>query len=204
MGRERGGVFCLSLLVGLVLFISEALMAFAIPLFFINLDILPSENIPLLLRDLPRSLVLSVAVIFFCVVLRSLAIIFNQYTVSYVDCHFVAFIRKRLVAIGIDQRSAVSSHTILYFMNDLVIKAGMGLQDIVTGVSLVVSVTILLALSFFYAPIESAIAFAFLLLTLAPLRFFDKKIEEKGKTTSLHSKKLIRSLTEGFNTFFSV
>ena len=191
-----------SLLVGFLLFVSESLTAFSIPLFLINLDLVSDDNIPVFLQDFPRSLLLSVAFIFLCVLFRSLAVMLYQYVSEYVNHSFVAASRKKLVGIGIDQRSAVSSHTVFYLMNDVSLLAGAGLRELSNGLAYSVSASILLVLSFVYAPWESCISLALMILFIIPLKFLDKRIEKKGQETNLYSKKLVRTLTEGFNTFF--
>ena len=197
---QRGIIF--ALFGGILLFVSESLTAISIPLFLVNLDLLSGENLPLFLQELPRSLLFSVSCIFFCVLLRSTALAICQYVAGHVHHSFIAHQRKKLIRIGISQRSVVNSHTILYFINDVILPMGISFQSLAQGVSFAASAIILTIFGFIYAPQESAFSVILIALTIIPLRFLDKKINLKGQETSIYSKKLMQSLTEGFKLFF--
>ena len=202
VGKETWRGLKFSLLGGLLLFVSESFMAFSIPLFLLNLELVSYEKIPFFLQSFPRSLFLSVVFILFCVLLRSVTLVVYQYTSEYVKYSFIAAARKRLVGIGIAQRSAVSSRTILYFMNEVSLPSSMALRSLSEGLSFLVGAVALVVLSFVYATWESCIALALLILAIIPLRYFDKKIERRGEEMAVHSKKLTKSLTDGFRNFF--
>ena len=197
---QHGIVFALC--GGVLLFISESLIALSIPLFLVNLDLLSGENLPLFFKNFSRSLLFSVFCIFFCVLLRSVALATCQYVAGYVHHSFIAYQRKKLVRIGISQRSIVNSHTILYFMNDVILPMGTSFQSLAQAISFAASAIILTVFGFIYAPEESAVSMALIALIIIPLRFWDKKINLKGQETSIYSKKLMHSLTEGFKLFF--
>ena len=202
VGRRAWRGFNLAVYMGVFLFLSETLAAISIPLFLVNLNLLTNHDIPLFLQKFPQSLFMSLLFVFFCVLFRSVALAACQYTAGYVRYSFLTHQRKKLIYIGISQRSIVSSHTILYFMNDIVLPMSSSLQSLVMALSFTVSVIILIVLGSVNAPWESSISITLLSLSIISLKFWNKKISRQGQQAGIHSKKLIQSLTEGFKNFF--
>ena len=202
VGAKPWRGLCFSFLTGVFLFIIESFTAFSIPLFLLNLGLIQGDNIPPLLQQLPRSLTFAVSCVFLCAFLRSVALGLYQYSGRYVQYSFMENQRKKIITLGIEQRSVMNSHDLLYLMNDIVTPLGIALQSLSTVVCFLTSMGILLALGVAYAPWESIVSIVLLVIFFIPLKYFNKKIEEQGRLSNTYSKNLMKSFTSGLKNFF--
>ncbi len=201
VGEEVWRLFGLACIVGFLLFLVESSFVLILQGFLLAVNLVPADRL-LLPAWYPRSvngaLILLVAFGLF----RGCIFAAKGYLAGVTNQAFMRTQRMRIMDYGLRRAGETSVPEMVILFTDRVSQVGGAFFGASQILIFFISITFLVGLAIYMAPIELALGLFFLILFLFPLRILNRRIDASGRGLIKEGEGANRSLIGGLRHFF--